>query len=737
MATNQIDKAAQLEEEERLKKEAADRLARARASVEEYQGFYGSTAPQPTVLPVEQQQAIVEIPQDTIQVQTIGGDEPQAPVADARGKLMGDIDTLLGTGRQVGNVQVQHQVQAPIVDAAAKQVEDERVFKEAALAEGYSQEDADLQWKRATAQLGTEEAEVLNDKVKGTYASPEELQTGQAAQPDAYNPNLTPPGSPVPVVSGTNVPVSTLTQGSNSQEMAVKNNVPPATASFMAMDKLEYDQYGRARIPAAEWGMSFDTGFEHRSRDYTDGQSLWQGILAGGIAALGAAMLGGNSKDIGGVFFLAGADRFGKALNESARYKNLDALLKQGFTPQSAEQFIVSGNRDDLKKHEIEDWKEYPDGSGRMYRTLPNGEAEVMKGNPKYEPIDIKDGWQTVRKFWNPHYGFQQTKDGQGDVMITLDSGTQAQANYQATLQRYSGNNSRQSVNAKGVWMSSDKTGEKFQAVRGNDGMWYDYLTNQPITSMPDDVREMTPAEITSYGKQQGLNAQAQTSAQHGQEMMTYNTQKIYDDKGNVNTVPPMTGNKIMDTAAQGNWAILGGGRGELPMGENLLSSFSPEVRDVITDAKVIQGQIRQLAISQAKAAGASGINTVAEIRLFAESFPPIDFRSYEGMVKSMDNLRQYYDVYFNRYLEKINSTPSLRVGSNTADGQSTLSHTGAGNEQQEDAAWKEMKVYYGGGRGAQYLTPEMAEIERKRLSGSQGTQPGVNLDSARNKYKY
>lgn len=709
MAINQIDKAAQLDEEERLKREAEARRLRIQQSVDEYAGFYQPTQTAP----------VVEMAQgpafnDPTIVNTTGeGDDSDkvidapyvAPVSPAKAKLLGDVDTLLNTGKQVQGVNpaAPGAQKGPIVDVAAQSEADEREFKAAAIADGVSNPNS---------------ADTTG--VDGSYDP-------------ALTPGAKPPVSNVPTIVGTNAPLTDLTNGNNSQDIALKNNVNPATASFMAMDKLVYDQYGRVRIPAQEWGMSFDTGFTHAKRDYSDTNSLFQGLLAGGVAVLGAALMGGNKQDLGAAFFMAGTHQFGKAINESARYKNIESLTKQGFTPQSIEQYITTGNREDLKKHEIEDWKEYPDGSGRMYRTLPDGSAEVMKGNPKYEPIDIKEGWQTVRKFYNPHYGFQKNQD-QTDVQIVLDTGDQAKANYNATLARNApkGTTPRQSVNSKGEWLKSDSTGETFQAVRGNDGYWYDYVNNQRLDALPTDIRTMTPAEITAHGKQVGLNTQATASAQHGQEMLTYNTRKIYDENGKLITTPPKQGNAILDGVVNGNWAIppFGGGRGELPAGENWLSSFSPEVRDVITDAKVIQGQIRQLAIQQAKAAGASGINTVAEIKLFAESFPPIDFRSYEGMVKSMDNLRKYYDVYFNRYLEKLNASPSHRVGSKTADGQeSPLSYTGSGDERQEQAAWDEMKVYYGGGRGAQYLTPEMAELERKRLNG-QGTQPGTSNNS-------
>lgn len=188
---------------------------------------------------------------------------------------------------------------------------------------------------------------------------------------------------------------------------AVRGGIPASAAQGAAQRVFEN---GRAIIKADE-GFNFDTGFQHRNRETSDSNALWQGVLAGGLAALGTAIAGGKGSDIGEAFAVGAGSRFINAMNQSHRYKNIDALKKQGYTADSIEAYVESGDRSQLAQHKFDEWKTYPDGSGDMYRTLPNGDTEFRQGTPKWETIktiDPETGVETT-SYYNDFYG-QRTR---------------------------------------------------------------------------------------------------------------------------------------------------------------------------------------------------------------------------------------------------------------------------------------------------------------------------------------
>lgn len=251
---------------------------------------------------------------------------------------------------------------------------------------------------------------------------------------------------------------------------AEKNGKTKDASSFMANSKnLQYDANGIAEIDAGVLGLDFGTGFVHRNREVSDSEALWQGLLAGGIAVLGTALAGGDSKDLGAAFFIAGANRFGNALNQSHRYKNIDALTKMGYTPDSIEQYVEQGDRSVLKKHDVPKWEEWPDGSGRQYRQLPNGKVQVMRGNPKYEDLKmVDDNGDEYTYKWNPAMGFMPETDADGKPKLD-DKGNPVPFKYKSKLNP---NKTKATTATGSVQRFVDPTGkmpDKYVIRRGNE----------------------------------------------------------------------------------------------------------------------------------------------------------------------------------------------------------------------------------------------------------------------------
>lgn len=500
---------------------------------------------------------------------------------------------------------------------------------------------------------------------------------------------------------------------------AQQSGIPPETASRMAAkDGIKLDENGM--FDPKEMGLDFNDEFQHRDRSMTDSQSLWTSLLAGGVAALGTALAGGKGGDVGAAFFLGSSGQFINSTNQSHRYKNLQAMKNMGYDPASLEDYITNGDRAGLKMREDGKWEEYPDGSGRQVRRLANGKMQMSQGQVKWEKVAVADpvSGTTTTRFWNDFHGWRKRPNEEGTEVIFEDVTAATQPN------RLDVNQTPQ------VWVSPD--GKESVAVYTTPTGYVSSTDRKTDVKIPADWR---PQEKTTAAAAKGKAGQVATDDEieanrmRNTDVFNTLTNGIYNADGSLNTTPPEMDTRAGNFLANSNWANAGGGRGVVPIGENWLTSGNTkgeiEMRKRVTDAKTMQAQVRNMAIQIAKDSGASGINTVAEIRLFAESFPPIDFSSYASMITSMDNLRKFQDTYSQNYRLKVQQSKEVMSGN---AGTSTLGNVNSQNEQQEKAAWKEMEQYYGGGQGAQYLTEDTVNAQ----NGQGNPKAGVTASGYR-----
>lgn len=72
--------------------------------------------------------------------------------------------------------------------------------------------------------------------------------------------------------------------------------------------------------------------------------------------------------------------------------------------------------------------------------------------------------------------------------------------------------------------------------------------------------------------------------------------------------------------------------------------------RQLFNATKRIQGKIQNQGIAAARDMGASGINTVAEAKMYFQGMPQVDYSSPEAMQQSMRDIQQYTDNYNQQY---------------------------------------------------------------------------------------
>ncbi|EPD5033792.1 phage DNA ejection protein, partial [Escherichia coli] len=108
------------------------------------------------------------------------------------------------------------------------------------------------------------------------------------------------------------------------------------------------------------------------------------------------------------------------------------------------------------------------------------------------------------------------------------------------------------------------------------------------------------------------------------------------------------------------------GSSGSPALGADIRSRASGgDQRKLYNAAQRIQGKMQNQGIAAARDMGASGINTVAEAKLYFQGMPQVDFSSPEALQQSMRDIQQYTDNYNQQY--NVNVGKSQRQQSQPA----------------------------------------------------------------------
>jgi len=100
------------------------------------------------------------------------------------------------------------------------------------------------------------------------------------------------------------------------------------------------------------------------------------------------------------------------------------------------------------------------------------------------------------------------------------------------------------------------------------------------------------------------------------------------------------------------------------------------EQRQLFNATKRIQGKMQNQGIAAARDMGASGINTVAEAKMYFQGMPQVDYSSPEAMQQSLRDIQQYTDNYNQQY--------SVDVGNRGAQSQPSRPTQQSQPEQQQ-----------------------------------------------------
>lgn len=103
----------------------------------------------------------------------------------------------------------------------------------------------------------------------------------------------------------------------------------------------------------------------------------------------------------------------------------------------------------------------------------------------------------------------------------------------------------------------------------------------------------------------------------------------------------------------------------------------SADERNLFTATRRIQGKMQNQGIAAARDMGASGINTVAEAKMYFQGMPQVDYSSPESMQNSIREIQQYTDNYNQQYNVNIGSSPARAPAASAAPVQPAVPASG------------------------------------------------------------
>ncbi|EDT6018035.1 DNA transfer protein, partial [Salmonella enterica subsp. enterica] len=74
------------------------------------------------------------------------------------------------------------------------------------------------------------------------------------------------------------------------------------------------------------------------------------------------------------------------------------------------------------------------------------------------------------------------------------------------------------------------------------------------------------------------------------------------------------------------------------------------EQRQLYNSAQRIQGRMQNQGVAAARDMGASGINTIAEAKMYFQGMPQVDYSSPEAMQQSIREIQEYTNNYNQQY---------------------------------------------------------------------------------------
>lgn len=242
-----------------------------------------------------------------------------------------------------------------------------------------------------------------------------------------------------------------------------------------------------------------------------------------------------------------------------------------------------------------------------------------------------------------------------------------------------------QNISAQNSIRSANSTGSKPASVQE-----YEYMASltpeqrkQFLALKGRGESELQQAQLSN-----GQTVMIDPKAQGAGDSKYY---KGFDANGNVVTIPVNALSSVSSTANNASTtrmnedlslianapisqlnAITGitGGTGTTPITADAgTRTVNREARSLYNAAQRIQGNMQNQGISAAREMGASGINTVAEAKMFFQSMPQLDYSSPEALQNSVKIIDQYTKAFNSRNNANLGAPSSKQATQQPASG--------------------------------------------------------------------
>lgn len=280
------------------------------------------------------------------------------------------------------------------------------------------------------------------------------------------------------------------------------------------------------------------------------------------------------------------------------RLSQADDLEAKGMNPLDIQNWINSGDKKDLVTNKGS-WTS--GGNGTMFNTLTGETRQIPGAVNQSIPVKTENLGDRVVEY----YADGTTKE--------RAKGVSPETTFKA-------------AGASGGGIGLDEEDQQPQTQTDANGNTYYW---QPFANGKGG--KWTPYSATNQ-------KQLKESENAGQP--TANQQLITTDLQTVNNATPEQINTFTGQFV-----------GRTSTGRDIASSLDPETRKVYQASERLGGQLGNAAIAGAKSAGASGINTEAEIKRFTAAVPQVDYTSEANYKASIAKIQQYAENFKNELI--------------------------------------------------------------------------------------
>lgn len=285
--------------------------------------------------------------------------------------------------------------------------------------------------------------------------------------------------------------------------------------------------------------------------------------------------------------------------DKAHRLSQVDELERQGMNPQDIQNWINSGDKKDLITNKGS-WTS--GGNGTMFNTL-TGETRTIQGAVNNNiPVKTENLGDRVIEY----YANGETKE--------RARGVSPETTFKAA-----------GASGGGIGLDEEETPAFKTDASGG------------LLKLSGYNKDGTPRYTAANSKDiESYNA-TQTAGTPGA-----NQQLINADLTTVNSATPEQIDRFTGQLV-----------GRSTTARDLASSLDPETRKVYQASERLGGQLGNAAIAGAKEAGASGINTEAEIKRFTASVPQVDYTSEDNYKASIQKIQEYAENFKNELIRR------------------------------------------------------------------------------------